>query len=64
MDQKQFSFVAGAIFALVALVHLWRIFAGWPVVIDGWTVPMWLSWFGIIVGVGLSFSGLRLATRK
>ena len=54
MDQKQFSLVAGAIFAVVAAVHLLRVYMGWPVVIGNWDVPMWLSWIGLIVAGGLS----------
>src|SRR6266568_1274707 len=34
VDEKTFSLVAGIIFALVALVHLVRIFMEWPVMID------------------------------
>jgi hypothetical protein len=63
MDQKQFSLVAGAIFAVVAVVHLLRIYLGWPVVIDNWLAPMWVSWIGVIIAGGLSYLGLRLATR-
>jgi hypothetical protein len=63
MDQKTFSVVAGAIFALVALVHLSRIYMGWPVVIGSWTLPMWVSWIGLVVAGGLSYFGLRLAAR-
>ena len=64
MDHKTFSVTAGVIFALVALVHLLRIYMGWPVVIGNWEVPMWLSWVGLIVAGGLSYFGLRLATRS
>lgn len=63
MDQKTFSAVAGAIFALVALLHLMRIFMGWPASIGGWTVPMWLSWIGLAVAGSLSYFGLSLAAR-
>jgi hypothetical protein len=62
MDHKTFSVVAGVIFALVALLHLLRIYMGWPVVIGSWTVPMWVSW--IVVAGGLSYFGLSLATRS
>ena len=64
MDQKTFSVVAGVIFALVALLHLLRIYMGWPVVIGTWTAPMWVSWIGLVVAGGLSYFGLRLATRS
>jgi hypothetical protein len=64
MDQKQFSFVAGAIFAVVAAVHLLRIYMGWPVIIDGWEAPIWVSWIAVIVAGCLSYFGLRLAARN
>jgi hypothetical protein len=40
-----------------------RIFFGWPAVIGGWTVPMWLSWIGLVVAGGLSYFGINLAMR-
>ena len=64
MDQKTFSAVAGGIFALVALLHLSRIYMGWPAVIGSWAVPMWVSWIGLVVAGGLSYFGLRLAARS
>jgi hypothetical protein len=45
----------------VALFHLVRIYMGWPVMIGDWSVPMWLSWIGLIVAGGLAFFGLSLA---
>jgi len=64
MDQKTFSAVAGVIFASVALLHLSRIYMGWPAVIGSWAVPMWVSWIGLVVAGGLSYFGLRLAARS
>ena len=63
MEQKTFNIVAGVIFALVALVHLIRIWLGWPAGIGGWSVPMWVSWIGLIVAGGLAYFGLRLGVR-
>ena len=63
MDQKTFAGVAGAIFAFVALAHLFRIVMGWSVAIDGWDVPVWASWIAVIVSGGLSYFGLRIAAR-
>jgi hypothetical protein len=34
-----------------------------PAVIGGWTVPMWLSWIGLVVAGGLSYFGMNLAMR-
>lgn len=64
LDQKIFPIVAGAVFAMVALLHLLRIFADWSVFIGSWAVPMWLSWIAVIVAGGLSCFGLSLAARR
>jgi hypothetical protein len=64
MDRKQFSFVAGAIFAVVALAHLLRIYMGWMVMIGDWMAPIWLSWIAVIGAGALSYSGLRSASRR
>lgn len=64
MDQKTFSVLTGAIFALVALLHALRIFMGWPILIGAWNAPMWLSWIGLVVAGGLSYFGLTLGTRR
>jgi rhodanese-related sulfurtransferase len=69
MDQKTFSIVAGVIFAAVALFHLVRIYMDWPVMIGGWSVPMWVSWIGLVVAGGLgrrrpSFSICALGGRS
>ncbi len=63
MSQKTFTIIASAVFGVVALFHVLRIFFGWPAVIGGWAVPMWLSWIGLVVAGGLSYSGIKLAMR-
>jgi hypothetical protein len=64
MDQKTFSLVAGLIFALVALLHLVRIFEEWTVIIGDWSVPKSVSWIALIVAGGLALLGLRLGQRE
>ena len=64
MDQKTFAIIASAIIAAVALLHLLRIVFGWPAMIGGWTVPMWLSWIGLVVTGGMSYFGISLAMRR
>ena len=64
MTEKTFATIAAVIFALVALLHLLRLVMGWSVVIDSWTVPMWVSWVGLVVAGGLSYYGGRLAMRS
>ncbi len=64
MDQKTFTLLAGVIFAIVALLHLLRIYMGWPVVIGDWPMPMWVSWIAFVVAGGLSYFGLSFALRR
>jgi len=61
MTEKAFATIAAVIFALFALLHLLRLVMGWSIVIDSWTVPMWVSWVGLVVAGGLSYYGARLA---
>jgi hypothetical protein len=63
MKQRTFTIIASVIFGVVALFHVLRIFLGWPAVIGGWTVPMWVSWIGVIVAGDLSYFGINLAMR-
>ena len=63
MTEKTFATIAAVIFALVAVLHLLRLVMGWSIVIDSWTVPMWVSWVGLVVAGGLSYYGGRLAMR-
>ena len=37
--------------------------SGLAVMIGGWSVPMWVSWIGLVVAGGLAFFRLRLAER-
>jgi len=64
MDQKTFVLIAVVIFAIVALAHLLRILMGWPIVVDSWPVPMWLSWIALVIAGGLSYFGLSLVSRS
>jgi len=64
MSEKTYAAIAAAIFGLVALLHLLRLLMGWSIVIEAWTVPMWLSWIGLVVAGALSYFGARLARRS
>ena len=59
MSEKTFVTIAAVIFGLVALLHLLRIVMGWSIVIDAWTVLMWLSWIAFVVAGVLSYFGMR-----
>jgi hypothetical protein len=59
MDRKTFCMLAGIIFTLVAVFHFVRIYVEWPVMIDDWSVPKWVSWVALIVACGFAAFGFR-----
>ena len=60
---KPFTAVAVAVLAIVAVVHLLRLVAGWEVTVSGSIVPVWWSAPGFIVAAGLAFMLWREARR-
>jgi hypothetical protein len=59
MTPRSFSLTAAIIFAIIALLQLARAVFGWPVTIDAYAVPLWLSWVAFIVAGGLSYFGWK-----
>lgn len=61
MKERTYLLVAGIIFTVVAVVHLFRIFFGADFVILGWDAPLWLSWVGTAVTAYLAYASYRFA---
>lgn len=57
MTRRNYFVVSSAVFAAVALVHLYRVMQGWTAVINGYEVEMWASWISIAVAGYLAFTG-------
>src|SRR6266853_790730 len=64
ISQKTFSLVAGLIFLLVPVMHVLRLAFKWEVVLNGWSVPMWVSAVAIVITAYLAFEGLKLSRRS
>jgi hypothetical protein len=60
---RGYLLISGVIFGVVALVHLQRLVAPWPVVIAGWNVPVWVSVAAVIVAGALCGWAIRLLSR-
>ncbi len=62
--ERTYLTIAGVIFALVTLLHLARLFTG-AVILDifGWDVPLWLSWFGVVIAAYLSYMSFSFAKK-
>jgi len=64
MSQKTFSLVTGLIFLVVGLVHALRLYFGWHAEVNGWIVPSWVSWVGLVVALYLASEGFGLARKS
>jgi hypothetical protein len=63
MSERRYSLVSSLVFAAVALGHLLRAIAGWPIVLGDWQPPLAVSW-AVALGAGaLAAWGLRRAAR-
>ncbi len=63
MSQKTFSLVAGVIFLVIALMHVLRLVLKWEVVVNGRTMPMWVSGVGVLIAGCLAYEGFRVSQR-
>jgi len=64
MNRKTFSLATGAIFAVIAVLHLLRLLFGWDANIGGWSVPRWISWVALVIAGYLAFEGMRFGRRS
>jgi lipopolysaccharide export LptBFGC system permease protein LptF len=46
---RHFTLIAAVIFALMALVHLYRIVTHFQIILGSHPVPLWVSWAAIVV---------------
>lgn len=56
--------LVGVIFLVIALAHLARVAFGWNLILAEAAVPVWLSWFGVVVPGYLSYSSFHFAFKK
>ena len=57
-----YALITALIFALVAILHGWRILKGWSVQIGPNSVSMAISWIGLVVAALLAIWGFSLST--
>jgi hypothetical protein len=58
---RPFTWIASAIFALMALVHLYRAFTHFQIIIGSHAIPLWWSYVGIVIPAVLSWMLCREA---
>jgi hypothetical protein len=47
--RRPFTLIAAAIFALMMLVHLYRLVTDFQIILGSHTIPMAVSWIAIVV---------------
>ncbi len=55
MKTKQATQISAAVFAVVALLHLWRAIAGLPANIGTISLPVWASYVAVVVAGYLAY---------
>ena len=59
--RRPFTWIASAIFALMALVHLYRFVKPFEVTIGSCHLPQWMSAVAVVITAGLSWMLCREA---
>lgn len=63
LRERTYLVAAGALFGVVALAHLIRIFTNTDLIIFGWDAPIWLSWIGTAATAYLSYMSFHLSLK-
>jgi len=51
---KPFTIIAVVLLSLIALLQLLRFVLGWEVMVNGVTVPVWVSGIAFVIAAGLA----------
>ena len=58
---RPFTWIASAIFALMALLHIYRLFTHFQIIVGSHAIPEWVSYVAIVITAGLSWMLCREA---
>ena len=59
MNQRTYYTYAGALFAIIAILHLVRIAQKWPAVINDVSIPLWASGVAVLLAGYMAYWGFR-----
>jgi hypothetical protein len=63
MTAKNYSRLAGLIFAIVAVLQLAHALSGWPLSVGTISIPVWASWVACVVAAVLAWAGYDVSRR-
>jgi hypothetical protein len=58
---RPFTWIASAIFAVMALVHVYRLVTHFQIIVGSHVIPEWVSWIAVVITGGLSWMLCREA---
>jgi uncharacterized membrane protein len=58
---RPFTWIASAIFALIAIAHLYRLFTHFQIILGSHSIPEWVSYVGVVIPAVLSWMLCREA---
>lgn len=61
--RKPFTHLAAIVLLIVGLAHGYRLATGGSIMLGNQAVPLWLSWFGLVLPLLLSWMLIREARR-
>jgi len=64
LSSKNYLQLTGVIFAVVAFVHVYRIFTGTPVTLGDWDAPVWVSILGAVFAGYLAWNAFSMGKKK
>jgi hypothetical protein len=56
---RRYQLVSGIFFTIIALAQLTRAVLGWPVQVDGFSVPIWASGIAFLITASLALWAFR-----
>ena len=59
MGSRPFTMSAALVFFCMALAHVYRIFTHFQIIIGSHTIPLWWSYFGVVIPALIAILLLR-----
>ncbi|AKM79671.1 MAG: hypothetical protein UX85_C0001G0169 [Candidatus Beckwithbacteria bacterium GW2011_GWB1_47_15] len=60
MKKADYIKLSGYLFGIVGLIHLGRVFLGWPLILGGFLIPAWASFLAGLILWYLAYASMKL----
>ena len=63
MSERVYLYLTGTLFGIGGIVHIVRLFERFPIHVASFSLPVWVSWIGGAIGIGMCVWAYRLGVR-